>query len=206
MKVQENVASAGQSSENLAALNICKCPYDHLVLSKSDVHPQVASHLEMIGQLRLFGRNKALKDTVAVADFSAGGAILPATLLLTGTVRVQEMKLALKPTLASYPEEERKQINEALNLACIPGFEYMPANVATKLMTNLVRRISLQGEQPFVKDRGDFDAGVVDNKMNLVLIKKPENIDRSELKAMAGFIKTMQWKQPFQRTRFDIPN
>ena len=194
---------AMQSDE--AALSLCKCPYEHRVIDRSSLPLQVSNHLGMIEDLRTYALKKIMWDTIGgsmmltgLNGIKAGGSVMA---LSSRSLRFAKNKLST--ILESYPDEDRKLIQSAIIKSMIPGCEYAAVNTATKLLPKLFKRLAEQDVNPFGKgvDASSYDAAIVDNNCNLVLLQSPKNTDRAELTALAGFLRNMQWKQPFQRTR-----
>lgn len=188
-------------------------PYEHEVIGYTELHPKIRDEIDYIrgmAKLSMFGGASlygAITPTFVAANTKQDmlSVLTPIIVVMGGALwRGKAESLA-----AQNDAINQKLLNNPKQIFSTYFAPYFAPHIETKKLGSVIRELSENNQAPFQRaDSAEvlkkYQYGIVDNQGNLVLLKHPQDESAKELTGWQMLKKMFAWRQPFQRTRFEI--
>ncbi len=188
-------------------------PYEHKVIGYAELHPKIREEIDyirgmaklsLIGGTSLYGA--MIPTTIAsITNFMPVSTLTP--IMVAGGGALWQKKAA---SLAAHSDHlNDKLLNNPGQIFSTYFTPYLAPHIETKKIGKLMQDLAENNESPFQRiDSAEllkkFQYGIIDNEGNLVLMKHPRDESAKELTGWQMLKKMFAWKQPFQRTKFEL--
>ncbi len=192
-------------------------PFEHVVIPLKQQHPELQDEvMGIVLHAKASMAGVAHWGAVILSGFNEGSTILAGSSIAASSLAhgARRGYVGLKPQqiiqLIGSEEDYLKSMGElSLHTAGNMVTPYVVPSKLTKNLPKVIREISEDGESPFNRQDApeilrNYHYGVVDNLGNLILLKHPLDTKTKPLKGLDVLKKMFLWKQPFQRTRFEL--
>lgn len=170
-------------------------PFEHEIIGFNELHPELQKEVKKI----LWHAKASRVGVIALAN-----AISPYPTGIPGHM----ISIAAGCTVAALSPSENNP-RGVLNAVQNYVLPYSVPHSRTKRLGNAIKKLREEKQSPFwrsdVKELLEkYHYGVIDNAGNLILLKHPLDKTSKNLKGWQLLKRLFLWKQPLQRTRFEL--